>query len=232
MRKIIIFGCMIAVSVVHGGVVSSDDSAPMMLDLRTGARESTGDETLTYSSLWDGGDGATVTIAQNGAVLGQGLTGEGERAWSVQQAGTYVLTHTTYTNGVAWKVETVTFVVTKNIASLAVGDIAGVTYAVAAFTSTPVVTDSACGYTLVNGTDYTLAYANNVNAAAVDCRLDVRPGGERAEHGRGEVRDGERDIFGDAAERWELHGDVHGAGDGELRRADEVRAIHHRQGDV
>jgi len=77
-----------------------------------GIRESLGDETLTYSSLWDGGDSATVTIAQDGAALVEGLTGEGERAWSVTRNGTYALTHTTYTNGVAGKVETATFVVT------------------------------------------------------------------------------------------------------------------------
>lgn len=32
-----------------------------------GIRPSTGDEELAYSSLWDGGDGATVAIAQDGA---------------------------------------------------------------------------------------------------------------------------------------------------------------------
>ena len=37
---------------------------------------------------------------------------EGERAWSVARNGTYTLTHTTYTNGVAGKVETATFAVT------------------------------------------------------------------------------------------------------------------------
>ena len=73
--------------------------------------EASGDETLTYSSRWDGGSGATVTIAQDGTALVQGLSGEGERAWSVRKAGTYTLSHTTYTNGVAGKVETATFVV-------------------------------------------------------------------------------------------------------------------------
>ena len=53
-----------------------------------GIRDSLGDETLTYSSLWDGGDGATVTIAQNGTALVENLAGEGERMWNVQQAGT------------------------------------------------------------------------------------------------------------------------------------------------
>lgn len=128
MRKMIIIGCMIAVSTVHGGVISSGDSAPMTLDLRTGARESTGDEALTYSSLWDGGEGATVTIAQDGAALVEGLTGEGERAWSVTRKGTYVLTHTTYTNGVAGKVEAATFVVTGKDVPFATGDVTVTSY--------------------------------------------------------------------------------------------------------
>jgi len=76
-----------------------------------GVRTSLGDETLTYSSQWDGGDGATVTIAENGAVVADGLSGEGTRSWSVQKTGEYTLTHTTYTNGIAGKVETATFVV-------------------------------------------------------------------------------------------------------------------------
>ena len=76
-----------------------------------GVRTSLGDETLTYSSQWDGGDGATVTIAENGRVLAEGVSGEGTRPWSVQKTGEYTLTHTTYTNGIAGKVETATFVV-------------------------------------------------------------------------------------------------------------------------
>ena len=88
-----------------------------------GIRQSAGDETLTYSSLWDGGEGATVTIAQDGTALVEGLTGEGERAWSVTRNGTYVLTHTTYANGVAGKVETATFVVTGKDVPFAEGDV-------------------------------------------------------------------------------------------------------------
>ena len=91
------------------------DSAPILLDTLEGPRNSLGDETLTYSSLWDGGDGATVTIEQDGEAIAVNLTGEGERAWSVPYNGTYKLTHTTYTNGVASKAETATFVVTGKI---------------------------------------------------------------------------------------------------------------------
>ena len=103
-----IFG--IALS-AYAGVVEATSPVFGFSLKHDGVRTSLGDETLTYSSLWDGGDGATVTIAENGAVVADGLSGEGTRSWSVQQTGEYTLTHTTYTNGIAGKVETATFVV-------------------------------------------------------------------------------------------------------------------------
>ncbi|MBR3957678.1 MAG: hypothetical protein IKJ89_07505, partial [Kiritimatiellae bacterium] len=98
-------------------------SGEFRIDLRANPRASAGLETLTYSALWDGGDGSTVTIAQNGSTLVQNLSGEGERAWSVSRNGTYTLTHTTYTNGVAGKVETATFVVSGLDEPFAAGDV-------------------------------------------------------------------------------------------------------------
>ncbi len=97
---------------VVAGVAHAGDSAKMVLDLRTGPRASGGDETLAFSSLWDGGADATVTVAQDGVAIAENLAGDGERAWSVPYNGTYELTHVTCTNGVAGKVETATFVVT------------------------------------------------------------------------------------------------------------------------
>lgn len=88
-------------------------TGPFRLSIKhDGIRPSTGDEELAYSSLWDGGDGATVAIAQDGAAIAEGLAGEGERAWSVARNGMYTLTHTTYTNGVAGKIEAAAFIVT------------------------------------------------------------------------------------------------------------------------
>lgn len=102
--------CLAALSSYAGAVEAT--SSVFGLSLKSdGVRQSAGAETLTYSSQWDGGDGATVTIAENGAVVADGLSGEGTRPWSVQKTGEYTLTHTTYTNGIAGKVETATFVV-------------------------------------------------------------------------------------------------------------------------
>ena len=97
---------------------------PFRLSIKhDGIRPSTGDEELAYSSLWDGGDGATVTLAQEGAAIAEGLAGEGERALSVARNGTYTLTHTTYTNGVAGKVETATFAVTGRDVPFGAGEV-------------------------------------------------------------------------------------------------------------
>ena len=93
-------------------VYAVDSNAFVLSIKHDGIRASEGTEVLTYSSLWDGGDDATVSIAQEGVPLAEDLVGEGERAWSVARNGTYTLTHTTYTNGVEGKVETATFVVT------------------------------------------------------------------------------------------------------------------------
>ena len=107
--KKLVIGVIAAMTAFTG---LAESSAPFRLSLkRDGVRQSAGAETLTYSSQWDGGEGATVTIAQDGVAIAEGLSGEGERAWAVQQTGEYTLTHTTYTNGVAGKVETATFVV-------------------------------------------------------------------------------------------------------------------------
>ena len=118
-------GCL---GMLLGGAVNAATvtamTEPFRLSIRhDGIRPSTGDETLTYSGLWDGGDGATVAIAQDGVAIAEGLAGEGERAWSVARNGTYTLTHTTYTNGVAGKVETATFAVTGRDVPFGAGDV-------------------------------------------------------------------------------------------------------------
>ena len=97
---------------------------PFRLSIKhNGIRPLTGDEELAYSSLWDGGDGATVAIAQDGAAIAEGLAGEGERAWSVARNGMYTLTHTTYANGVAGKIETAAFIVTGRDVPFGAGDV-------------------------------------------------------------------------------------------------------------
>ena len=148
------------------------DSTPFQLDTRTSVRESSGEETLTYSSLWDGDSDVTVTIAQDGMAIAEGLTGEDTYSWGVQKAGTYVLTHTTYTNGVAGKVESATFnVPVKDIALAKVDvDCSDVTYRGAAYE--PAVQSVKWGdATLVAGADFTLAYSDNVNAGTATITL-------------------------------------------------------------
>ena len=98
--------------------ISASSSAEFRLDTREGPRESDGSETLTYSSLWDGGTSSDVAIAQacgtphttNGTLVA-GLSGEDVWNWTAQYDGVYTLTHATVTDGVTGKVETATFVV-------------------------------------------------------------------------------------------------------------------------
>lgn len=100
-------------SIARAAFAATGTSAEFKVDLGLdGVRQSDGQEMLVYSSAWDGGVGATVTIAQDGVTLVEGLAGNGEWAWSVSRNGTYVLTHTTYTNGVVAKVASTTFVIT------------------------------------------------------------------------------------------------------------------------
>ena len=103
----------IGLSIMLAPLVAIGASTTFRLSINHGGvRASTGEETLRYSNLWDGDANATVKIAQDGVVLAEELTGEGEQNWSVSRNGTYALTHTTYTNGIVAKVENATFVVT------------------------------------------------------------------------------------------------------------------------
>ena len=72
--KKILIGMIAAMTVFVG---QAESSAPFRLSLkRDGVRASAGTEMLTYSSQWDGGDGASVTIAQDGVAIAEGLSGE------------------------------------------------------------------------------------------------------------------------------------------------------------
>ena len=121
--KIVRLVAVAAVALGVGGAsaattLSSSSSAEFRLDTREGPRESDGSETLTYSSLWDGGPSSDVAIAQvcdtrrtTSETLVAGLSGEDVWNWAVQYDGVYTLTHATATGGVTGKVETATFVV-------------------------------------------------------------------------------------------------------------------------
>ena len=113
-KETVLGGLILALVLVGEAAISVTTETPeFALSIKhDGMRMSHGAETLTYSSRWDGDEESTVTLAQDGAtLLVEGLMGEGVRPWSVTRNGMYTLTHTTYTNGVADKVETATFVV-------------------------------------------------------------------------------------------------------------------------
>ncbi len=94
---------------------SAGDTAPFLLDTFGGTRVAREVETITFSTVWD--DSERVCVAVDGVTLkGATAPASGEVVWNAANAGagSHTLTHTTYTNGVASKVETATFEVEKN----------------------------------------------------------------------------------------------------------------------
>ena len=159
------------------GVAATGKSAAFPLDLIEGDRVSAGTEELTFSNLWDGDAEATVTIAQDGAAIFEGLTGEGTKTWTVERNGRYVLTHTTYTNGVAGKVETAVFVVEGK--EVPVGELT-VAWEAGSFMydnngKTPGVTAKNGDQVLEKGVDYTVHYEGNTNAGTAKAILTGLP---------------------------------------------------------
>jgi len=111
-KTIITMAAALAATVGYAG-----DSAPFRLDTvgaATGTHIVAETETLalSYSTEWDNGD--KVRVAVDGVTLKEAVApASGDVAWNVAQAGlgNHTLTHTTYRNGVADKVDTVTFMV-------------------------------------------------------------------------------------------------------------------------
>ncbi len=130
-KETVLGGLVLALALVGEAATSVTAETPeFALSIKhDGMRMSRGTETLTYSSRWGGGEDAAVTLAQDGETIQAGLTGEGVRPWSVTRNGMYSLTHTTYTNGVAGKVETATFVVSGLDVPFASGDVTVANYA-------------------------------------------------------------------------------------------------------
>ena len=66
-------GVLSAFASVAGTSVTMETPAFALSIKHDGVRASAGAETLTYSTLWDGGDGSTATISQDGTALWTGL---------------------------------------------------------------------------------------------------------------------------------------------------------------
>jgi len=90
-------------------------SPSVAIDLATGTRTAAKTETLTYSTEWvsGAGAGAEAVIAIDGETFSS-QAGSGTVAWTPTRNGTYELTHTIVTNGVAvGEPLTATFVVSS-----------------------------------------------------------------------------------------------------------------------
>ena len=91
-------------------VACARNSAPFLLDTFDGTRVAQEVETIAYSTAWD--DGTAVSVAVDGVTLKEATApASGDVVWNAANAGagSHTLTHTTYKNGVASKVETATF---------------------------------------------------------------------------------------------------------------------------
>ena len=91
-------------------VACARNSAPFLLDTFDGTRVAQEVETIAYSTAWD--DGTAVSVAVDGVTLKEATApASGDVVWNAANAGagSHTLTHTTYKNGIASKVETATF---------------------------------------------------------------------------------------------------------------------------
>ena len=88
------------------------DSAPFRLDTMEGTRVARTVETIAYSTEWDNG-GKVIVSVDDVTLKEVSAPATGDVTWNARNAsvGNHKLTHTTYKNGVAGKVETVTFTV-------------------------------------------------------------------------------------------------------------------------
>ena len=106
-RSIIAMAAALATAVGYAG-----DSAPFRLDTTEGTRVARAEEVITYSTEWD--NAGKVIVAVDGVTLKEASAPvSGDVTWNARNAsaGNHTLTHTAYKNGVADKVESVTFTV-------------------------------------------------------------------------------------------------------------------------
>ena len=109
-KSIITITTALAATIGHAG-----DSAPFRIDTMEGVRIARAEEVITYSTEWD--NAGKVIVAVDGMTLKEAVApASGDVIWNARNAsaGNHTLTHTTYKNGVADKVESVTFNWTEN----------------------------------------------------------------------------------------------------------------------
>ena len=109
-KSIITITTALAATIGYAG-----DSAPFPIDTMEGVRIARAEEVITYSTEWD--NAGKVIVAVDGMTLKEAIApASGDVIWNARnaRAGNHTLTHTTYKNGVADKVESVTFNWTEN----------------------------------------------------------------------------------------------------------------------
>ena len=159
-------------------LVCSAESAAVRIDLTPGTRTAEWTERLFASPEWGGwagvpSPGAYCVVELDGELVSNSAESV-SFDWTPTAFGTYSFTHRVFSQGGAQIGETLaaTFnVAAKDIALAQVAvDCSDVTYSGSAYT--PAIQSAAFGErTLVEGTDYTLAYLGNVNAGTATITL-------------------------------------------------------------
>ena len=110
--KTLIKSIIVIVAALAAAVGYAGDSAPFRLDTMEGTRVARETENIAYSTEWD--NGRKVIVAVDGVTLKEASApASGDVTWNARNVslGNHTFTHTTYKDGVADKVETVTFTV-------------------------------------------------------------------------------------------------------------------------
>ncbi len=93
----LLIGICLCAGLIHA------ESTSFLLDVRSGIRQTHGNETIQWSGLWDGDTNATVRVLVGSELLGINKTGSGSFEWRESIVGVYTLTHVTYQDGKAVK---------------------------------------------------------------------------------------------------------------------------------
>ena len=150
--------------------VVGSSSAPISMDTRAGEGTLTAKETesIGWSGLWAADANADVSVTVNGEPFVSGK-GEGVETWTPTAARTYTFQHAT-----AGSAETLTATFNVEGKDIALANVAvdcrDVTYSGTAFTP-PIQSATWDGKALVEGTDFTLSYFDNVNAGTATITL-------------------------------------------------------------
>ena len=133
--------------------------ATCSLDINSGIRIATSDETIRYSNIWSGEASSKVRVSVKDMMVVE-EQGTGDWVWTPTGVGLYDFKHTTITSGVAGELLTAQFYVPGTMMDATVS----LAFSECFYDGTavcPKVVVTQDGKTLIEGLDYTVTYAQN-----------------------------------------------------------------------